>query len=386
MSAESLGLALLQCPRPLAGFVASPYGSDEGPKARYVLKDASLSHYMMTSAVGLKVLELVDGERSVAQIRAELAERWQIRLSSERLCQFLDNCSRNGIVDAESWQAVYDTQPRATNARQYSSIDGLLQVLDAHRRWWWNPLTQGLLAALVLLGLVQLFRIPAGGGLLSPLHMLTYTPMDMLLMALPLLYGVEIFFHEMAHALTCHHFGARTRGIAFKLVWGVFPAVVTDTQDANTLRSKYQRMAVSLAGPMVNLMSFGVVLTIVQMLDPHSYAARFLLAYSGLSLATLAFSLNPFLIQMDGYWVVADWLEQPNLRRIALRQAGAALRRLFGRAPQAQVANTAPQRIRWVYVLYCLVAIAWTTALVLQFGYEFGHALQGAFAAPGVKA
>lgn len=376
---ESLDLGRLK-PRALPGFAATPYG--DGGSGRYLLRDATQQHFMMTSEAGLRILELLDGERSPSQILEALGERWRARMSLDKLCQFIDACARNRIVDIESWPRMAGQQ--RAQPQQYMSIDPMLALADRWRRWWCNPLTGLLLVAALALGLWQLTHIPQHGGMLAALKQLTYTPLDAVFAVLPLLFFIEVFLHEAAHALACHTLGARTRGFAFVMLYGVLPGFVTDTAQVNTLRNKYHRMIVSFAGPAVNIISFGLVLSCYQTLDPNSLAARLLLGYSGLSLFSILVNLNPFLLRMDGYWLVADFVEQPNLRRLALRYLGDSLGRLLGRQRSSSGLEqrlSAQWRVRLQYTLYALLAFGWTAGFLISMGLELAQVLHTVLAA-----
>jgi putative peptide zinc metalloprotease protein len=355
-------------PRALPGFEASPYGSG----SRYLVKDPSLTHFMLTSRVGVKVLELADGERTLADIAAMLGSAAGSSLPLQRLTQFFDESARLRLIDPSTWENAAVAKQKQ-KSRPFIKIDGILAWLDAHRAWWLNPATRLAAVALLMLGVVQLLFFPAGGGMLAPLHMLTFTPMDVVLLALPLFFVCEIVLHEFAHALACHVHGARTRGFAFQMVWRVVPAIVTDTLDAHGIANKYHRMFVSFAGPMVNIAAYGVVMSLYRMLDPASFGAHLLLAYSGLSLSMIVLTLNPFLISMDGYWIVADYLEQPNLRKIAQGHLLNSLARLPGLGRWRKPAAAIHGARAFAYSVYAAVAFSWTGVLIVRLIYELGQ-------------
>ncbi|NHZ79382.1 hypothetical protein F2P44_08845 [Massilia sp. CCM 8695] len=361
-------------PRALPGFLASPYGD----QSRYLVKDANLTHYMLTNALGVRVLELANGERTLAEIATSLSGGSPVRLKPQRLTAFLDEGARLCLIDPASWPTPATGKAQG-EPQSFIQIDAALAWLDTYRVWWLNPGTKLAALALTAAGIVQLFLYPRDGGLLAPLQMITFTPADAMLLLLPLIAIVEIALHELAHALACHLYGARTRGFAFKLMWGIVPSIITDTLDAHSIANKYQRMFVSFAGPMVNLVSFGIVMTLYHALDPTSVAARMLLAYSGFQLAIIAVTLNPFLLSMDGYWIAADYLEQPNLRKLAMAHLRDGLSRLPGLGRWRKRASaTHSARAAVGYALYAAVALCWTGLVVACFGYELVRLLWSA--------
>src|SRR5439155_17110581 len=73
---------------------------------------------------------------------------------------------------------------------------------------------------------------------------------------------------------------------------------------------------------------------------------------------------NPF-VKLDGYYLLSDYLEVPNLRRRSFKYVGDGIKRLlgFGRTLAARMS----ERERRIYLVYGLVATVSSLAL-LSFG------------------
>jgi putative peptide zinc metalloprotease protein len=98
--------------------------------------------------------------------------------------------------------------------------------------------------------------------------------------------------------------------------------------------------------------------------------ARFALAYTAFPLSSLLINLNPFIIRMDGYWILTDLLEKPNLRRITRQYVREQFRKIFGRAPdKAHLGERLPDDWRWrtVYLAYGLISFCWTFVFLFFF-------------------
>ncbi|MES2674897.1 MAG: HlyD family efflux transporter periplasmic adaptor subunit [Pseudomonadota bacterium] len=127
--------------------------------------------------------------------------------------------------------------------------------------------------------------------------------------------GVALSFakvlHEFGHALTAHRYGCRvpTMGIAFLVM---LPVLYTDTTDAWKLSSRRARMHIGAAG-MLSELVLAVLATLLWSFLPDGplRAGVFLLATSTW-LITLAINASPFM-RFDGYFLLSDYLNMPNL-------------------------------------------------------------------------
>jgi putative peptide zinc metalloprotease protein len=129
-----------------------------------------------------------------------------------------------------------------------------------------------------------------------------------------LLNYVAIFIHEMAHALTCRHYGARVNGGGFLLFFGI-PAFFIDTTDIWT-RPRRARMATSWAGPYSGLILAGAISLAIAAFPQLPLAAE-LHRLAFIWVIVLIFNLIPF-VELDGYYLLVDWLNVPRLRPRAL--------------------------------------------------------------------
>ena len=148
-----------------------------------------------------------------------------------------------------------------------------------------------------------------------------------------LLYGITIIFvkilHELGHGLTAKHFGVRvpSMGLAFLVL---APLLYTDTTESWKLTSRRSRLCIIGAGVIVELCLalFAIFLWSFLPEGPLKSAAFFTATVSAFS--TLILNLNPFM-RFDGYYLLSDWLEMPNLQTRAFAIGKWWLRKsLFG--------------------------------------------------------
>src|SRR5262249_49293610 len=126
-----------------------------------------------------------------------------------------------------------------------------------------------------------------------------------------------ITIHEFSHGLTCCHFGGKVKELGFMLIY-FQPAFYCDVSDSWMVPSKRQRMWGAFAGGYVQLVVWGVCTMILRITDADTLINQivlFVIVFSGLQ--TLV-NFNP-LIKLDGYYMLSDYLEIPNLRTKAVR-------------------------------------------------------------------
>lgn len=366
-------------PATIDGIQVSTFNS-QGDKPRFVVKDSSEKHYMITTPFGVKLLDLLNGEYTLAELQAEFANRYQAAVSDTQIMQFLDLCQHNQLLAEKSWtQAVPETRKQRKRLREklgfYKRLfiaDSFLNWLADHRSWWLNPITIIITLILLVSAFGFILFPPQTAGLTAPLNQIQYTQEDLYLSLLPLLFLFQVSIHELAHGLTSVMFGVRTGGFGFGLLWGVVPIFFTDTTDAYTLDNKYKRMAISAAGPFIDILFLGGCALIVWFSTPGTIFYRFVLAYTALPLGALLVNLNPFLIRVDGYWMLADFIEEPNLRRSTFNYLRTQLGRHLGRTPEENVTTTeVVQSRRALYIVYALVAGIWTASFVSIFVLSF---------------
>jgi putative peptide zinc metalloprotease protein len=166
--------------------------------------------------------------------------------------------------------------------------------------------------------------------------------------------------HELGHALVATRLGVRVAhmGVAFVVLW---PMLYTDTSESWRLRSHRQRLAISAAGVAVELALAGLATLLWALLeDGPLRQAMLYLATTGWALS-LALNASPFM-RFDGYFILSDLLDFPNLHERAGALARAWLRRtLLGLAEPDPEAL--PERTRRALVAFALVT--WVYRLVV---------------------
>lgn len=179
-------------------------------------------------------------------------------------------------------------------------------------------------------------------------------PRHLALMAL--VYPFVKVLHELAHALTTRAWGGEVHEVGVLLLAFV-PIPYVDASAASAFPDKRQRMVVGAAGIAAELLLASLALFVWLAVEPgliRSLAGS-VLWVSGLS--TLLFNGNP-LVRFDGYYVLSDAIEIPNLdTRSRGHLAYLARRHLFG-LTGARRPVTAPGEAIW-FVAYGVASFAY---------------------------
>jgi len=113
-------------------------------------------------------------------------------------------------------------------------------------------------------------------------------------------------FHELGHAAACIRFGAKHGGIGFGF-YLLTPVFFADVSDAWKLKPS-ERIVVNLGGIYLEMILASILLVIYF----FNNQIAFLIIPCLLIISTL-YNLNP-LLKFDGYWVLVDATNTPNLQ------------------------------------------------------------------------
>jgi putative peptide zinc metalloprotease protein len=253
-----------------------------------------------------------------------------------------------------------------------ASWDASASIAMLHSKLWWllSPLAGVIAAAIVVyafwLLLIHssevLVKLPAVGELWQPRYLSLWLGTIVLLK----------IAHEMGHAITCHHFGGRCHESGLMLL-AFFPTLYCDVSDVWQMTSKHQRMLVSAAGMIVEI-TLAAAAFIGWCYTEPGLLHTWLLGVAVIgSFGTLVINANP-LLRYDGYYLLADWLEVPNLaargqrlvidrlKQWLLAEPQAAESLLSSRQQRRVVAYTVLSRLYSVVVLIAIYAMLFSLA------------------------
>ncbi len=180
-----------------------------------------------------------------------------------------------------------------------------------------------------------------------------------------LIWCISKLLHELGHAVCASRHGVRVgrMGIMFFLL---APLAYVDVTDAWKLKRRFQRVSIALAGVYIELAVAAVAAWAWWLLPvgfcKHVAAQVFLVAGP----ATLLVNANP-LLRLDGYYVLSDLLEIPNLRMHGRRQLGGMIESLMFSIPRPKSLLSSWRRPAATIHAACSVIFQffWMTGLII---------------------
>jgi putative peptide zinc metalloprotease protein len=181
----------------------------------------------------------------------------------------------------------------------------------------------------------------------------------------PLAYVITKAIHEFGHGVICKRFGGQVPEFGFMLLV-LFPSPFVDASAAWAFPNKWQRVAVGAGGMLfeltvASLASFVWVWTQNNGAD-HSVLSR--LAFNVMlssSLATVLFNANP-LMRFDGYYILADLVETPNLAQRSTKMLLQLVQKYIFRIKNIQFPTTQTGE-RNILIVYGILAGAYRVFL-----------------------
>ncbi|WP_417068696.1 hypothetical protein [Niveibacterium terrae] len=307
-------------------------------KAAVLLFDPASHRFHRLSPEAWRVVELFDGRLSLDQIweKAALAEADSDSaappgdaISQHELVQLVSQLYGGDLLqsqvtpDAAEVLERFERQRKAKIKQVFTNPLSVKLPLLHPDPWLAKQL--GLARALFswpVLGIWLCLVLPA--AVLAGMHWgeLTENLSDRVLSTQNLLiawftYPVVKALHEWSHALAVKRWGGRVREAGMMLL--VFtPVPYVDATDSYGFAGKWQRAMVAAAGIMAELTLGAIAVYLWLLAEPGPLRA---VAYNVILIAgvsTLLVNGNP-LMRYDGYFVLSEWLEIPNLAQRATK-------------------------------------------------------------------
>lgn len=348
----------------------------------YVLEDRTSGRYFRFSSTAYRLIDRMDGATTVDTIWRELgAELGKGEFTRDDLVSLLSQLHRANVLHGDTTPDIDELVDRTQQLSRKKELMRFLNplaikvpLLDPERfiaatfplvRPLYTRVGFLLILCLIAYGALQasIHWVDLTGNLLD--RVLTFQNFALLLIAYPFIK----LFHELGHAYAIKRWGGETHELGVMMLV-LMPVPYVDASAAAAFPSKWARAVVGSAGIFVELTLAAIALLIWIEIEPGLFRAllfNFMLI-GGVS--TLLFNGNP-LLRFDGYYVLSDILEIPNLGQRSNRYIRyLAMNRLFG-AETVKSPVTAPGEAFWfglyapaalIYRLFIMAAIVFFVA------------------------
>ncbi|GAA4461428.1 peptidase M50 [Novipirellula rosea] len=351
-------------------------------ESAYVVKDPISMTYHRLRTDEYFVLERLDGRCSLDDLRREYEQKFHPQKVSHReLNQLLFRLHQSGLTVSDAANQGHPLEMRGRKEQRQKWLQQLSSLLFIRfpgvdpepflRRTY--PWVRPLLSPLAVVIAVFLCLSAA---IAFVTHWDTFAAefptigvwlrLDSLLILAAVIGSTKIL-HELGHAFVCKHFGGECHQIGPMLL--VFtPALYCDTSDSWMLPNRFERAAVGLAGIITEIV-LAAIATWVWILSVdgmvHSIAMNVMLVCG---VSTILFNANP-LLRYDGYYVLSDLCDTPNLAERSRRLLFAHLNRILLGVDEMPYETLTMYGRFWMLIYASLAAVyRWTlTLLILWF-------------------
>lgn len=296
----------------------------------WVVKDPVALQYFRFEEEEFAILQMLDGQSSLEEIAEQFEKEFPPQtIRVEELQNFIGMLHRSGLVISDAvGQGVQlkkrrDERTRKELIGKFSNIlsirfkgfdpEWILNAMYPWVRWFFTPTATlfFLMFALSALTLVivqfDVFqsKLPSFQSFFSAQNWLVIAGV----------LGVTKVIHEFGHGLSCKHFGGECHeiGVMFLVLT---PCLYCNVSDSWMLPNRFHRAAIGAAGMYFEIViaSFATYIWWFSEPGPLNYVCLNIMFVS--SVSTILFNANP-LLRYDGYYILSDLMEVPNLRQKA---------------------------------------------------------------------
>ncbi len=289
----------------------------------YVIRDAVSFQTRSLTKKDYRVFSSINGDQTCAVNFEHLVESGILKTDEEEdYYGFLLSMHQRGLLNLPiaNGQALYERYlTRQSKQRKawwmkllcwkvsFGNPDGILERFAGSFRWLFTPaacllwIVGILIAARVVVSRWDEFVAP----LSSILAMQSLTALMVILVALKA-------WHELGHAFACKTWGGEVPDYGVLMIVGT-PCAFVDATAAWLMPSRFRRITVSFAG--MYFESFVALAAVLIWVLSDSAWVRSIAHHTIVlsTLTTVLFNANP-LMKFDGYFMLSDWLDIPNLK------------------------------------------------------------------------
>ncbi len=345
----------------------------------WIIKDPIGLTYYRFQPQEYAILNMLDGETSIDEIKERFEEEFPPhKISVDEINNFVGRLHQGGLVithvpgQGRQLKKRRDEKKRKELFGQASNILALrfrgvdperfLNWLEPRMRWFFSPLCVGFcmavaFAALLLVAVqfdVFQSKLPSFQDFFASENWIW------LFLAL----SVTKVLHEIGHGLFCKYFGGECHEIGVMFL-ALTPCLYCNVSDSWMLPSKWKRAAIGAAGMYVELIIAAFCTFIWWFSDSDTLLNQLCLSVMFVSsVSTIIFNGNP-LLRYDGYYILSDLAEIPNLQQKSRTILNHKMGKWFLGLEEPEDPYL-PQRRQGFFALYTVASVIYRWVVVLS--------------------
>lgn len=302
----------------------------EGWGSITVVKDPLSQKYFRLPYSAWFILKNLDGQTTLDQVlhkfncrfpnqqtTKESLERLVCKFHGDGLLRLRQTGIGNQFAQRRQQQDKMELVGKFSNilAIRFRGIDPerILTVLDRYIGWLFSKVAVTIVLAIALI--VFIFLCTHLGELARRMPQLH----EFFVLENFILFGIIFssvkILHEFGHGLACKRAGGECHELGFMLLV-MTPCLYCNVSDSWLLKSKWDRAAIAAAGIYVEIILATLGAIVWMNTSPGLINMIALQVMILCSISTIAFNGNP-LLRFDGYYILSDVLEIPNLMQRA---------------------------------------------------------------------
>jgi len=330
----------------------------------FVIKDPITRKFFRIKEFEYFITQNLDGEIPPEQIAERFGKHFNIQLPLDTLNKFIQRLESLGFLESEVSErelARIQYQKKTFPGKllfiklKGFDPDRLLNRIIKYTRFIFTP--HFLVFSLFLIFVAIVITITNWGDL-------GYSFKGIFKIATIFKVWLAIFLvvvlHEFAHGLTCKYFGGEVHEMGFLLLY-FQPCFFCNVSDAYLFKEKSKKLWVTFAGAYCQIFVWAVATILWRIIALDTGLSSFLFVVVITSGITVFFNFNP-LIKLDGYYLLTDYLEIPNLRKKAFGYISALLKKRF--LKQRELKIKATLRAKKVYIWYGVLSLLYSVLLL----------------------
>lgn len=356
----------------------------------FVLLDETSGTHLRLNSPAYNVVGRFDGSTTLGSVYSVLEEQVSVEGKHEipnrtevikLITQLHYIGALSGLKDKSTVQLVADHNNKQSKQRMRKLLsplmirfplfdpDVLLERMAPRVGWmfsqwafllWITVVTSGVLVTLMAFSDI---RVQLTADIFKPEN----------LVLLWLLYPLLKLVHEFAHATCVKRWGGEVHEMGITLLV-LTPIPYVNASAASSFKSKWKRCMVSAAGIFAELFIASVAIVLWSLSAPGFFNDCMLGVFMIGAVSTIIFNANP-LLKFDGYFVLQDLIEIPNLYSRSSAWYRYAFKRYVLKLPEAASPQTAGGEQRW-FAFYGVAAFVYRCIVMLSIiGFLMGKYL-----------